>query len=143
MRIRPFLLALVTAIASLECQAALPPRSSSDLRATADRIVVGVVEAIAKSDDLPVKGFADRNYIFSVRVESVEKGAQQAVVLARGWTVLMRPKGWAGPSGTYGVSELVTGEHVRLFLKELKGAAFEILEPNGIERLDLTPSERH
>lgn len=143
MRIRPFLLALVTAIASLECQGALPPRSSSDLRATADRIVVGVVEAIAKTDDLPVKGFADRNYIFSVRVESMEKGAPQAVVLARGWTVLKRPIGWAGPSGTYGVSEVATGEHVRLFLREAKGAAFEILEPNGIERLALTPSEGH
>lgn len=134
--IRSFVASLLCAMPLL-ADAALPPRSADDLRQTADTIVVGVVEALAKLDEPRERDFANTNYTLGIRVESAEKGEPDAFLLARGWVILARPQGWAGPAGVHALPSLQRGQHLRLFLKATGTGDYEILQPNGIEPLQL------
>ena len=138
-------LLVLAALLSFAAQAALPPRAPEQLQADADSVVVGVIEAITKVEETTPKGFpegyANTTHYLAIRVESAEKGAAASTLMVKGWTILSRPRGWAGPTGIHALSTAATGQHVRLFLRSSPDGAFEIVAPNGFEPLTLYPGE--
>lgn len=121
-------------------QAALPPRSDSALRDSADAVVVGVVENVSTADEHIADGNANRNYRLRIRVETAEKGKPAATITARGWVVLSRPRGWVGPAGISELWKITAGQRVRAYLKTRSGSDYDLLEPNGIEVLAVRPA---
>ena len=112
---------------------ALPPIAPEDLLSGADVVVSGMVEAHTTVDQPAVNGFADRIHVLAVRVEATEKGTVPSVILVKGWTILSRPAGWAGPAGVHGLAEVRQGQHVHLYLKKGSASSLDLIEPNGLD----------
>ncbi len=128
------LVASLLVLVSFNASAVLPPQSAQELAASADRVIVGVVESIDVSQKRVERGHVDNVYALRIRVEKVEKGRPTKAISIIGWTMHTRPDGWVGPSGNDGIQQVTVGDHVRAYIK-----GNNILEPNGIERLALHP----
>jgi hypothetical protein len=114
--------------------AALPPVSVETMLREADLVVIGKVESVSTKVVKMESGWSDTNYEIAVRINILEKGwikDSSKPLIVHGWWVRDRPRGWTGPSGHYGITEIKRGQKLRLFLEE---KTFNILEPNGIQK---------
>ena len=125
----------VLAAVGLVAIAALPPRSSDDLKSSSSLIVTGTVLEVTHK----VEGKSpnrDDVYLLTVKVDGVEKGrdaSSGSVLKIRCWTVNSRPAGWAGPSGHYQTPK--KAERSRFWLVKRDDGHWEPLQPNGIAPL--------
>ena len=129
--------------------AALPPRSTENLKSEADYIVIGTVISVCKSEVKTELG-SDYHYTALIQIESLEsefplmppilpdgtiptpsssepKAGSQIKV--QYWKVGQRPHGCTGPQGQN--SNLETETKVRLFIKKDSKGSFHLLQPNG------------
>ena len=130
---------LSTIFISLCTQAAVPPLSETSRREFATHIATGHVTSV-KSELVQV-GLGMSNAVYTVKmiVGEIEKGAslQKGQMIAfQFWKSKTRPDGWAGPQGQNGMIQ--TNSTIRVFLKQDPPGAnsFNLLVPNGFDRLD-------
>lgn len=124
---------------------ALPSKSLSDLQATADVILTGLVQA-EYDRIVSVEGremMQRREIILQVRVARVLKGSgarQGEVVYLHAWKLEKRPmarRGVTGPMGHRGLP--ITGQSGTFHVSRDRRGALNILEPNGGYPLGVGP----
>ena len=126
------LLVLFGSIALEITQGALPSRSDTDLDKGADVILVATILDATTSEE--GKGdWVNTIHTLTIQVVAIDKGGplwKSDPGTVRCWTIQTRPKGWAGPSGHYGVPE--KGDRVRFWLTKGSEGSWSPLAPNGI-----------
>jgi hypothetical protein len=130
---------MVAALVALHsARAALPPLPPEVLKKESSHIVTGRVKAvysyIRPTPERPA--WTDRIVVVEVLIQDVEKGEglkAGRVVYARAWEAVKRPDGWVGDGGQHSLAG--PGDVVRVYMKEQKDGAMDILHPNGLQKL--------
>ena len=120
---------------------ALPPLSPSDLKADSHIILTGVV--LSAFDRIVSTGHdktaSNRDIIFVVRVDGVEKGAGVRIgqqVYLHAWEAARRPSGWVGDGGHRDLP--ADGKRTRFYLKQSADGRLALLSPNGSEDIGIS-----
>lgn len=133
MRILKFII-LSTLVFALASNAALPPLEQEDREAYSSNIITGtVVDMTVKAEK---RGYQSVDNIYTVVIAptSVEKGDDASShVSFRFWRASMRPDGWCGPSGQYGMMKI--GDTIRAYMYKNEDGSYELIEPNGFDKL--------
>ncbi len=122
--------------------AAIPPRSSENLRQNAFYIIVGKIKHILQQEVTTAIG-TNIHYTVTVQVETVEQDESATLgdyytpptiaagdeIMVHYWQTGDRPDGWSGPTGLYDQPCLACKG--RLFLDLNEADQLRIMEPNG------------
>jgi len=129
---------------SPQAKAEAPTQKVEELKRDAELIVVGKVRSVKRSRSATREGLVTRHYYITVNVSETEKGALadgKTQLIARGHTVIKRPRGNIGASGHFTagdrkrLSVLRSGSRVRMYLTKRPDRTYDILRPNGFEPL--------
>jgi hypothetical protein len=119
------------------------PLRPDELLAQSQLIVVGQVESHRDEERSHDNGSKSRAVFLTVRVESVEKGNELVKpddrIVAGLWVVVKEPRqGVLWDSGHWGIPG--DGGRAKFFLDSRSGEAWNVIYPNGFERLDEIPT---
>ena len=134
-RIKLAAIAIVLAAAAL-ARAAIPKLSPDELKQRATHIVTGEVRAVYSFETGERPDYADRKFCIELIPSAIEKGENLKVgrvIYARTAKPAKRPQAWTGGQGQNKIPE--PNQRVRLYFKESKDGALDLLEPNGVEIL--------
>src|SRR5688572_9556404 len=133
-RIKLAAIAVLLLLATALARAAIPKLSPDELKQRATHIVTGEVRAVYSLESGERPDYADRKFCVELTPSAVEKGEglkEGRALYVRTWKPAKRPQAWTGSQGQNKIPE--PNQRVRLYLKESKDGALDLLDPNGVE----------
>ncbi len=121
-------------------QAQVPPLSQEMRESYATHIVSGRVINIEKTKEIINSDMTDNVYTITLQISKLEKGlvpspfpTSKPLIKINYWQASIRPDDWCGPMGQS--ERLNMYEKVRVYLIRDAHNKYNLLEPNGFDRL--------